>query len=265
MNNIEKTVTIALIISCLFMVSCTDNSDEYKNFSASLSEEVLSANIILIPLNYEANGEDGVSSSISYGANFSGVIFEQLESTYYALTAYHAVDDWDNSEFIILTYNVPLYKDLEHEEHIGLSAYYEQFPRAKLEYYDETYDLAIISFESNAVLYTLDISEMAPQYGDNVTVISSPDGEERNMITFGKITSQEPVEFGDEEGKTQHKIVEHSAYENAGSSGSVLLNEELLIIGINLGGRTNCFGKFICGMAMPSDKIIDFINGWSEN
>ena len=43
-----------------------------------------------------------------------------------------------------------------------------------------------------------------------------------------------------------------------------ILNENLEIVGINLGGKENLLGQYISGMAMPSDRIIDFLEEWKR-
>ncbi len=41
--------------------------------------------------------------------------------------------------------------------------------------------------------------------------------------------------------------------------GSALLNQNLEIVGIELEGKANIFRKFISGMMMPSDRILEFL------
>lgn len=257
-------IVTACIITCLvvhsFLYAYFCKHRVYTEIREGVSEEILSANIKIIQQTYNGEGTE-------YSPGFGGVIFRRTGNKYYAITAYHAVGSLNNSKLIILAYN-----DLTHSEYIstnakyiGLREYYKQFPFANIEYYDEKYDLAILSFESDINFNTLDISNVTAQYGDKVIVVSSPYHEEKNMITYGKITSRSHVKFNDEAGKTQHKIVKHSAYINKGSSGSAVMNKDLEVVGINLGGGTDIFGNFRYGMAMPSDKINDFLVQWDNS
>lgn len=93
-----------------------------------------------------------------------------------------------------------------------------------------------------------------------MATISNPQGLERNTITVGKIYSKEPVPFGDKAGETQYNVIEHTAEVYQGSSGSALINEDLEIVGINLGASEDAFHHFLRGKAMPCDSILDFIN-----
>ncbi|MDR0293162.1 MAG: serine protease [Oscillospiraceae bacterium] len=92
-----------------------------------------------------------------------------------------------------------------------------------------------------------------------MAAIGNPHENTRNAITTGRITSRGPVPFGDEMGKTQHHVITHSAKISAGSSGGALLNKDLKIVGIHLGGSRNVF-RFIEGKAMPCDKVLEFLS-----
>ena len=93
--------------------------------------------------------------------------------------------------------------------------------------------------------------------------MSNPYGK-RNIVTTGKISSRKPSLFGDEAGKMQYPIITHTSVLSEGSSGSALLNENLEIVGINLGGRENIFRQHVYGMAMPSNFILDFLEEWEH-
>ncbi len=263
----KKIIVVTVLVFCLlctsiaysFIYSYICKTQVYTDMAEKITEDVLSANVYVIK--QETEGE-----SISYSVGFGGVIFRKDGNKYYMLTAYHAIDSAEFSNFIVLLYNDMTYNEyaLTQDRHIGLNEYYERFPFAVVEYYDEKYDLAILSFESETELNGLIVSNDVPQYGSKVAVISSPSGEEKNMITYGKIVSRTPIEFGDESGKTQYKVIKHSAYENKGSSGSVLLNKNCEVVGINLGGGKDILGNFKYGLAMPSDRINDFILEWNN-
>lgn len=222
---------------------------------------ILSANLHIISQTLYDHGQ-----SISYAPGFGGVIFQQHEDRYYVLTAAHAIEKSENVRLIIITYDTQTYNEYlsSGNKPIGLAEYYAKLPQAEIEYIDEKYDLAILSFSSDKSLKVLPISDTLPQYGEKVAVISSPVVEQRNFITYGKITSKKPVPFGDKAGKTQEKVIRHSAYINAGSSGSPVINKDLEIQAINLGGGADVFGNFRYGMAMPSDKILDFTAAWKK-
>ena len=144
------------------------------------------------------------------------------------------------------------------------SWYYDTLPIGTVEYGDDKYDLAIVSFVSERKLSTITLSSQAPDFKDKVAAIGNPANRGRNYISFGTITSKEPVPFGDETDDIQFNVITHSAYVSEGSSGGMLINEDAELDGINLGGVVNGFGKFIEGKAMPIDKIIDFLNDYSN-
>jgi len=246
----------AVIIAVCYVVffSNSENSD----FIEVVNSKAISANILLINATEE-------SASSSYSAGQSGVIFKRENEKYYVLTALHGIPiepESNNVKFLVLGYDQPEYKDAG--LHIGHKAYYSQFPEAVLEYYDEVYDLAVISFLSENEYTVLSIASEQPKHGESVAAIGNPHTGNRNTVTTGKITSKKPVPFGDEAGKNQHSIIQHSAKSSIGFSGGALLNTDMAIVGINLGAGENIFHQFKVGKAMPCDKILDFLAAWNK-
>ncbi|WP_432402173.1 S1 family peptidase [Wukongibacter sp. M2B1] len=234
-----------------------------REFIEKVDKYALSANIKIVQLKYR---NEGNSKSTSASAGASGVIIRKEGNKYYALTAEHVVTEYDNidkTQIIVMGYDDLDFKDYLSKggEFQGIVNYYQQFPEAVVEYSNEKYDLAIISFIADEVYKVLPVADEIPKYGDIVASMSNPYGE-RNIVTAGKVSSRKPRPFGDEAGKMQYPIIKHTAILSEGSSGSALLNENLEIVGINLGGNENVFRQFISGMAMPSDRILSFLEEW---
>ena len=200
---------------------------------------------------------DGNSSTYSQGA--SGVLYYHTDTTYYLLTAFHIVKDLDKDDSLYI-----LLFDEEEYTGGGLSLYYDSLPIGNVEYGDEKYDLAVVSFTSTRELKTINLSSQTPTYKNKIAAIGNPTDHGRNYISFGTITSKEPIPFGDEMDSIQFDVITHSAYVSEGSSGSMLLNEDLELVGINLGGAVNGLGKFIEGKAMPIERIKEFLNDFNS-
>ena len=265
-NNKKRTLIIGFSIICsvfavLSVIYAVFGFDFLKSedldFIDKVSNEAISANILLIRATDETASEGMTSTSYSVG--HSGVVFKREDNKYYVLTALHAIE-LDNPKMFVLRYNQPTYNEyVKNNNYTSISAYYSQFPETVIEYYDKTYDLAVISFVSELEFTVLSIAPEPPKYNEPVAAIGSPHENERNAITTGNITSRNPVPFGDEAGRSQHNVITHSAKISDGSSGGALLNENLKIVGINLGGSHNFF-RFIEGKAMPSDRILEFLS-----
>ena len=267
----SKIIFLGIIVLIIFsssfflhLIRPSIHQSLHKEFIEKVNQDALSSNISFVELRY-SNEENNSSISVSVGA--SGVIIGQESNKYYALTANHIFKGPKNekTKFIVMGYNQPDYIDFVSKggEYQGLSNYYLQFPEAEIEYSNDKYDLAIISFKTNEIYTVLPISPEIPKYGDIVAAMGNHNGK-RNMITGGKISSRKPSPFGDEEGEHQYPIIKHTALLSEGSSGSALLNENLEIVGINLGGKENIFRSFISGMAMPSDRIHTFLDEWKN-
>ncbi|MCL2633923.1 MAG: serine protease [Oscillospiraceae bacterium] len=231
-----------------------------SEFIEAVNNQAISASVLLVVETEEVHNEE--VTSISYSTGFSGVIFKKEENRYYVLTALHAIE-YDNPKILVLRYDQPIWNVyVQGNDFIGSSSYYAQFPEAVIEYYDGAYDLAVLSFVSEFDFTVLSIASEPPEYNDSVAALGNPWENYNNSVavTTGRVTSRSPVEFGDKAGKNQYNVIRHSARTSSGSSGGALLNRDMEIVGINLGGGENIFGWFIFSMAMPSDRILEFLN-----
>lgn len=232
----------------------------YSEFESKATDQVLESNIVIVKNEKRTSGN--VESS-SYGVGSSGVVFASKGDVYYALTAYHVVADMDNTDYIIMSDGAPTYAEYREnsDTHISLGMYYEQFERATIEFVDEEYDLAVVSFESDKSLNVLELSETNPEYNEKIMVISNPEGE-RFVKSYGRIKSKDYFVFDSGDELPPTKVYKHSAYENHGSSGSVVLNEDMKIVGINIGGATDSLGRFKYGVMVTCEQVKEFLEKW---
>lgn len=263
--NVSIMLLILLFSFYLQSIKALVNETLNSEFIERVSKDALSANISIVQINHR---NDVNSSSTSVSAGASGVIFRKESNKYYALTAQHVViapDDVDKNQIIVMGYDDLGFADTRSKggKFQGVANYYQQFPEAVVEYSNDKYDLAIISFITDEAYTVLPIADDIPKYGDIVASISNPYGK-RNIVTAGKISSRKPRLFGDEVGNMQYPIIKHTSLLSGGSSGSALLNENLEIVGINLGGNENILRQYISGMAMPSNSIHDFLGEWEQ-
>ncbi len=267
---IQILIISSIIFICFFLppIKSYFNQEMNKDLIQKIENELISANIEIVQLKYR-NGENhssylassGASTSVSEGG--SGVIIAKEGNRYFALTANHVIleeDDVDKTQIIAMRYD-----DLDFADYIsevgyfmGVDDYYYQFPNVTVEYANDKYDLVLISFMAEEEYSILPISDKLPKYGDIVVAMSNPCSE-RNLVSAGKISSRKLVTFNDEVGKNQYPMIQHTAQISQGSSGSALINQDFEIVGINLGGNENIFRQYISGMAMASDRIVDFL------
>ena len=232
---------------------------EDNEFINNVQKEIISANVMLPFISIEEN-------AIAASSGFSGVIFKREGNTYYILTALHALWKLDLTHASIKaqTYEFPSWEFEMRKKDLGIKEYYNQLSEVSVEYYNEFYDLAILSFESEEDYAILPIADVSPKHNEWVATMSNPQKMGQNTVTTGRITSRKPIPFGDEAGKTQYPVIAYSAKVAPGSSGGALINKDVGLVGIILGGSENIFGQFISGKAMPSHYILEFLNEWME-
>ena len=253
-------VSITIILIFLPSIKLYYNQAMNREFIVNVESNALSANIKIVQLKYET----GVNSrAIAVSAGASGVLIRKEDNRYFVLTAKHVItelDDVDKTQIVVMGYDDLDYKDYLNMggEYVGIANYYLQFPEITVEYMNDKSDLALISFTSDKVYTVLSLAENVAEYGDKVVSMSNPCGK-RNIVTAGKIRSKGFWNYEDEAGNFKYSIIKHSAATSEGSSGSALLNEELEIVGITLGGNENIFRQFVSGMAIPKDQILAFL------
>ncbi|MCM1487415.1 MAG: serine protease [Firmicutes bacterium] len=230
----------------------------YADLESKLDYDVMSSNICIVQCRKTDLGSDTVEYTYSAGA--SGVIYEKKDDKYFALTAYHVIEEMNNVQFIVQPYGSVSFEEAGKNavRELSLIDYYNKFPKGKVEYYDREWDLAIISFNSDKDLGVLDISSDNIREGDRVAVIGNPEGT-RFSKTYGNITSNVITDFKAEGSGVVNKVQCHSAFVAPGSSGGAVLNEDMEIVGINIGGGTNFRGKFQYGAMVPCSQVRFFV------
>lgn len=254
---------LAVVTAVLFVFPALYENDcktrVNTQLESKLTSDVLNANICIIQNKSKIIGD---REQLTYSAGASGVIFDKKAGKYYALTAYHVVSEADeNTKFLVQPYTALPYSQYDNG---GIVEYYGQFPAAKVEYYEESRDLAVISFYSSESLELVSVAESDAEKGTDIAVISNPEGE-RFIHSFGNIISNDTVDFSGNDGLVNNYVIKHNAYIAPGSSGSAVLSFEsgkAEIVGINIGGGTNFMGKFSYGAMISCQQIRSFLNNW---
>lgn len=262
-KNVIKLLALAmigLVFTVPFVYDYVCRNRVYDEFASKITKDILLANVHIVKCVTDKD-------TVSYSVGFGGGVFQKEENKYYVLTAYHALESLDNSVLRVIRYEDLSYSELcmQSKEYISLKEYYFQLPVATVEYYNEEYDLAILSFHTDENVGVLKIAEQPSQYKDRIISISKPANERDTIITYGRITSKEPKTITFQDGSKTDYIIRHSAYEAEGSSGSVVLNENYEMAGINIGGGKDIFENFRYGYAIPSEQIKLFLKEWIKH
>ena len=232
----------------------------FNEFDGQISE--LEKSIIgIIPKN-----ESGEYTS--YTSIGSGVIFEKQANRYYAITALHVVD-YVNSTFKAFTRNTNFSGEIIQPDNkinfmIPDEKYYSSLLDLNVEYKSEATDLAIVIFTSDEELPVLEFETNNLNIGDKIICIGHPEGK-RYVTTYGYITSNlkdSSYVTNISKIKIHDKVIEHNAYMNHGNSGGAAINENLKLVGINVGGSFSLLKHYKKGYMIPYDIVQKNINEW---
>lgn len=235
-----------------------------------VEEAALTANVLIMQKSKWINdGSEESNYATSYGTSYdagaSGTIIKRKGNRYYVLTAYHVIKpekDAVSTEQLVLDYNDD--SKIEHgdyQKYQGIENFYKRFPKARVEFYDKNYDLAVISFTSNEDYATIQIAKSPPKFGHVVESLSNPYENARNQIDvgryFGAYSTAPSMKFY----KVKYSMITHTAKGSEGSSGGMVLNENLELVGVTLGGteiKFIAFRFYLVGKAMPANRVLDF-------
>ncbi len=184
----------------------------------------------------------GLIITSSHSVAGSGVIFDEDGKNYYILTNDHVTESVSGYPSKAVTV---------------IDCYGTEYPATVIAS-DPSLDLSLISIEKTQTpLKVLQFAENAPEAGDVVVAIGQPNGID-NSVTFGAMTKLDKL-AEDAQGRLEIPVIWHDAPMDHGSSGGVLLNGDFEIIGINYAiGTSKEDGKFLCGLAVPYDKVLKF-------
>ena len=174
----------------------------------------------------------------------SGVIFYKDSGFYYVLTNYHVV-----------------YSGLELGKKYYTYDVYGNEYNAEIIVGDPKYDLAIIRFpqKSGIKLSVAKIDKRIPSNKETLICLSSPSGR-FNAVSFGNAVNYKSVEINNESGSSQidFDVLWLDAYAEQGSSGGMVLDTDLEIVGIVYAVATSN-GEFKYSLAVPAEKINEFL------
>jgi len=175
-----------------------------------------------------------------YRGTGSAVIIKKDNKKYYILTNYHVIHLSD-----------------EHYHRYMVEDIYNNTAQATLVFKDKDYDIAILEFQSDQSLDVLELAEVNPKIGELVFSIGNPLGK-NNIITAGSVLNYSKIE--NENFETDYKVIVHDALIYSGSSGSMLINTNYKIVGLNTWGLgEKVMNDYVRGGATPVEKIRECI------
>ncbi len=252
----RKFVLIVVLLITLFLSACDVSGGMGNKVSAEtlnhISTVVMNGNIKISTTLFEIKNNSRVE--LPYRGYGSGVIIkieEDENSTYYyILTNFHVIDL--GSKLLEEEHD----EEAEYEYLHELVDVYGNIELGEVVYKNKEDDLALIKMISYAELYVVELAEENPAIYDMVFSIGSPENKS-NVVTAGKIVGYPPYE------KVSYNIISHKAYIFRGSSGSMLINEDYKLVGLNTWGLNpkdkDINDGFERGGAIPILIIHDFL------
>lgn len=231
-----------IIFANIFILSsCKNYNKLYSELEEKITDEIKEKNVTI-----KVSFKRTRVSDVYFSKTASGVIIKKDINTYYVLT---------NNHLLYSSYN---YYD------ILITDYYGNYYNAFLynESNDSSYDLALLSFETENDLSPIEFSNDNTSIGDVIASIGYKN-DNSNILTLGKYlgyTKYEiPNNVSSDECNISFDVIKHTAYINEGSSGSMLIDSNLKLIGINFSSALDNNNNYINSYAIPMNKINEYL------
>ena len=214
---------------------------DYEQLMKDFSTEATTSGV---KVKLEANSL--FASNVSQG---SGVIYKYQQGLYYVLTNYHVIES----------------QNVLYGSYYIYDAYGNEY-RAMRVAQDPAYDLAVLCFEarSGVSLSVADIDERIPSNTETLLCLGAPGGR-FNTVTLGKASRYEKanIENNSSLSNIDFNVIWLDCYAEHGSSGGAVFDTDFDIVGITFAVASDQFGNFKYSIAVPAEKIVEFLAKYS--
>ncbi|MBN3490165.1 trypsin-like peptidase domain-containing protein [Acholeplasma equirhinis] len=221
-------------------------SFDYVLANNTIQTKIISSNVKINTYVYDLGFLGWSHINQGYGSG-SGVIIDLFQDYFIVLTNAHVTYNHGRSHIIIdvIDYKGNAYKAYKMEDSELLE-----------------YDLSLIYFKKTSISYNIiQIAQDNPNIGEIAISIGQPGGQ-NNSVTYGtimKYTKINEYKEGSSFEPPEFNVMQHNAPTAPGSSGGVILNDKLMLIGLHFAGSTDSFGNFAFGYAIPVGKIREYL------
>lgn len=255
---VELAVAVLIILGVLAWPAIREY--QYKNkVYTDIEEKIDKTCSLTIGIIKEERHDD----SAGYNVGSSGVIIKREGNIYYALTAYHVVEEQKDTSYLVrIAYDETLSEFLHrnHKNICNYREYYQQLSVAEVLYTYEEADLAIVSFKSEKELEVAKLANHRAKKDDRIGTIGV-DGERNRYFVkhFGEVLTSDLSKFDTGDSHFINIVQYHNAYIVPGYSGSGVFNENGELVGINIGAETGIMERFKRSAMISVDQIWDFV------
>ena len=236
---------LCLVLLILALSGCKTDNTEYSAIINDITLNKMSANVKIEIYDKAIIIENIVGEG-------SGVIYD--------IKKVDNVDGADNYEYYVLTNNHVVSIEVDYTKVFYLYDYLGVKYSGELVAKNSSADLSVLKFTTKNVLSKIDFAENLPKENEPVFVVSTPKSQP-NAITVGKFNGLIDAPLVD--GLTSNikfKVVKHSAQIQQGSSGSMLLDKDLRLVGINYAGIVDGETKeYLSSLAIPINRVKEFL------
>ena len=166
----------------------------------------------------------------------------------------------DTFEYYVLTNNHVVSVEVDNTKVFYLYDYLGVKYAGELVAKNSSADLSVLKFSTTNTLSKIEFANNLPKENEPVFAVSTP-ASQPNAITVGKFIGLVDAPIVEDVGSNiKFKVIKHSAQIKHGSSGSMLLNKDLQLVGVNYAGITDVDTKqYLSSLAIPVNRVNEFL------
>ena len=183
----------------------------------------------------------------------SGAVFCQETNKYYIITNNHVVNA----------------SSAQDKKYYVIDSYGNEY-QASLYKNSKDDDLAVLTIRSSDVsekmadLNVLEISTVNPAINTVVFALTCPGGV-INSLTIGQVLEYKTVDVEEQSSDIKYAVITHSAKIKNGSSGGMLIDSNMKIVGVNFAGASDESGTFVEAYAVPAVNVYAYVRDILES
>ena len=246
-----KKIILSFMMICLtltfFGCKAKTYDDIYQTYTSYLDTQFESYETLMETYNHLTYNVmqtvvtvKGTSPDIGYGSTGSCVIFAENDDFVYVLTIIHVIIFGDTT-----------YRDINIIDAFGHTH------TSTLITYDLTFDLAALKIAKKTYdLPTVAMADVNLDVKTNVAVLGHPNGQ-ANAITIGYFFNMTTIDLeGYAVSQVEFPVLKLNVPVQSGSSGSVVVNEEGLMVGLIFAGNNDLISP---SYAIPIEEVYRFL------
>ena len=223
---------------------------DYAELTNQIYQQKITSNVKVIAISTTATGKKETTGS--------GAVISKYGTKYYALTNNHVIVRENNA--ISIRYEI-------------VDCYGNTYNGYVIDN-DVNYDLALIEFSNIDIdgetitkkLNPITFSNFLPKTDEKIIALGNPTTitNSTSYGTYSGLIKYSADETTRDKSNINFDVIKHEAIIDSGSSGGMLLDTNLRLIGINFACKVDSNDNYVYSLSIPLEKVIEYVRNYES-